>query len=423
MGEPRIRSGFMSHLRCAKRSLESCARAVVDCLLSMTFVLGGQAPVFASTNSAGDKVGSVSAGALPGAALSSSLPDTKSGHLKRSYEWRMGVSGQSFATEKEQAQTFGFGVSGRLRHALLEPLELQAEFGASMQSGYAQSRFGDQVPSSEVALQEALIQYKPARGLAFLVGAINQRHLQAPLLVSGRAFPGVLEKVLLGNRKINIELRAQQAIPTSTTLSSKAVETEVTPSFFTETLILSLRPHEAFQMKGYATHFQFRDLPSAVAFDSALYGNTLIETSPKTSRFRYQFEGWLAGGELKWQLTSYLAWAITGQMIQNSQAPDTYKNAQITGMDFELKVPHDIDIKPGAEVFFAESDVTPGYYNSSDYGHNNRSGWSAKLDTVFNKEKFRIGARFVQSNLINFVLDQSEQRSLMVEFETLYEVL
>jgi hypothetical protein len=71
-------------------------------------------------------------------------------------------------------------------------------------------------------------------------------------------------------------------------------------------------------------------------------------------------------------------------------------------------------------VFFAESDVAPGYYNGSDRGHNNRTGWAADLSLAFKKAGFAIGGRFVQADLINSSLVQTRQSFVMLRFETLY---
>lgn len=344
---------------------------------------------------------------------------------RMSLSWKFGLGAESFANEKEQVQSTGFGVQGDLRYRLLRSLDLSANARALLQSGYAQSRFGDNAPSSGVALGEAVLRFRPVSFFSFHAGAIDQGHLEAPLLVSSRPFPGVLQKLMFGDRDFSVVLRTQQTVPTSTTLSTRAVEAEVTPYFLSETLAMKARAADWLTLKTYGSHFMFRSLPSTVAFESEPYGNTVEDLGPNSSRFKFGFEGWVAGGGGKIQFSPAIAWNLDGQVIQNTQAPETYRNAQMASSGFEIALPSEIDLLPKAEVFFAESDVAPAFYNSSEYGHNNRTGWAAELGVKFRQAGFKLGGRYVDAEVINpsHDLNQSRQQYMMLRFETTYEVL
>jgi hypothetical protein len=244
--------------------------------------------------------------------------------------------------------------------------------------------------------------------------------LNMPLLLSAQSFPGVLERVLLGTKEFNVELKAQQAVPTSTTLSTKAVEAEQTPTFMTEAITVRAKLLDRVSVSAFGLHYAFHSLPSTVATDSELYGNTVTALTAKRDQFAYEFDGFGYGGGTKVLLTRQIAWTLDAQILTNSKAPESFNQGQLASSGFEIGLPGDIDLKPKGEVFFAESDVAPGYYNGSDRGHNNRTGWAADLSLAFKKAGFAIGGRFVQADLINSSLVQTRQSFVMLRFETLY---
>ena len=337
--------------------------------------------------------------------------------------WSFGLVGTSFANEKEQAQIAGLVLGGKARYGLLPSLEMKLDAGVNVQSGYAQSQFGENVPKNGVELREALVQFKPISRVTLQAGAINQAHWNAPLIVSAQAFPGALERVLLGSKSFNVELKAQQAVPTSSTLATKSVEAETMPTFMTEGATVRAKLLERVSLSVFALHYAFSNLPSVVAQDSELYGNTVTEVTAKRSQFTYGFDGFSYGAGAKVLLSRTLLWGADGQVVQNASAPGSFNQAYLASSGFEIGLAGDIDLKPKAEYFFAESDVTPGYYNGSDRGHNNRVGWAADLSATFKKAGFTVGGRYVMSELINTSLNQTRQSFILLRFESTHALL
>ena len=344
---------------------------------------------------------------------------------KRSqFKWKLGLDGTSMSDGKDQAQKAGFGARADLRFKLLESLEIKALGGLRHEVGHTQSRFGDNDSKSGLDVVEAYMQFQPIKEFAIQAGAINQEHLDSPLLFSERAFPAAVEKVKIGNLEYEAEVKAQQAIPTSRTLSTKTVESEPTPSFTSETLTLKARPMRGpVLLKAFGTHFAFRGLPSSVASESQGFGNTVIDPGVNSAKFKFEFDGWIAGGKLKWNIDKGFAWNLEGHMIQNTRAPETYRNGQMVGTSFEIPLPKDIDLEPKAYMFFAESDVVPAYYSSSDLGRNNRQGWGAKLSATVKPAGFKVAANYVDAAVINSGPLQNRQQYFMLQLETLYEDL
>lgn len=347
--------------------------------------------------------------------------------LETKSAYKLSSGFDSFANEQEQSQFFGMTVATDFRAQLLSSLSFRTKAGASLNSGYAQSRFGDNVGRSSIWFEEATLNLRavntaPAR--AYLsAGALNQGDLGMRLLVDRQPFPGVRESVVLGsNSRLKVKLMAQQTIPTSKTLSTKTVDAEVTPLFTTESLEISIKPNDKLSLKGFVTHFAFLNLPSAVALESVIYGNSVAEIGPNTARFKYGFEGIGAGGSANIQISRNLEWNFLGYVLQNAQAPEGFRNAQFLRTDLKIGIPGDVDLIPGAALFFVEDDVTPGFYNNPYSGHNNRQGFAGSLEVFFQKQRFKLKSEFIDADVINFNINQSRQQTFTIGFETFYEI-
>ncbi len=192
--------------------------------------------------------------------------------------------------------------------------------------------------------------------------------------------------------------------------------------FTTETIELKLRPSDRIQLSGFLTHFSFHNLPSAVALESQVYGNTVLETGPNTARFKYAFDGIGAGGSAYFQLARNLGWQVGGYVLQNGQAPEGFQNAQVVRTNLTIGLAEDIDLIPSASMFFSEDDVAPGFYNDAYVGHNNRQGYSGAMEVFFQRQRFKLRAEFTDSDVINFNINQSRQQTLSIGFETFYEI-
>jgi hypothetical protein len=376
-----------------------------------------------TTTSAATTTGTASATA-PASSLASRAALIEQKSKRALVRWKVGLDYASFGNETDQAQTTGFAMNGVLHYRLVKMLELKASTTVGLASGYAQSRFGEFTPSNGVNLKEALIRFRPVREFSLSAGAISQEYLNSPLLISAGPFLGGIEKLAVGDIKIlKAELIAQQSVPASSQLTTKAVESEPTPSFFVETLELRTKviPHlELFTSGG---HFAFRDLPSSVAFESAAFGNQVIGETAGNSRFAFPFQGWLAGGGTRIQFVDSFGMTVQGQMMQNTEAPENFRNGQWVEGKFHILLPGEILLEPAGAAFFAESDLAPAYYNSASLGHTNRQGWQTGLDTTFKQAGFKIGAHYVDADVINPTPYQTRQQYFKIVFETLYEML
>jgi hypothetical protein len=342
-------------------------------------------------------------------------------------QYKFGLSSSSFANEKDQSQAAGFNISLLGNAKILPSVEATMKASANLMSSYSQSQFGENTGKTGLSFSEGTVNWHAINDkliqLDLRGGAIDQSYLNSPLLVSPQPFPGVNESFAFGTDELRFTLSSEQTIPTSSTLTTKSVDSEPTPSFLATTAGLQIKPIESVTGKIYATHFAYNKLPSQIALDSQVFGNTVEELGPNTSQFKYGFNGLLGGGEIQVEVAPRLSWMLSGQVLKNFSAPETDRNAQLVRTGLSIGLPHQIDFKPSAEVFFAESDSSPAYYNSSEFGHNNRQGWATDVELYFNKEKFKVLGRYVDADLINTNLLQSRQKYILIKFETTYELL
>lgn len=344
-------------------------------------------------------------------------------HPLKDLRWKLGLASQSFTNEQDKAQTVGLGLEGDLRMSPLRMLEIRARAQARLQSGYAQSRFGDNTPANGVRLKEAYLSLRPLTFFTLQAGALDQGLLGSPLLVSEQAFPGVAEVFEFGDERVSVEFRAQQVVPASSNLSTKSIESEPTPSLTTESLVFRFSPGHDLEFKTSATHFSFKSLPSAVATESDRYGNTVVDAQTGIARFQFEYEGYVLGGEAKARVAKDWVVEVDAQILNNTKARDNYRRGQQVGMEMQISLPEDIELRPRGEIFFAESDVAPAFYNSSQLGHTNRQGWSGQMTLAFKQQKFQIGALYVESDVINPNSMQSRQSFILLNFETFYEAI
>ncbi len=344
------------------------------------------------------------------------------------FGYKFGSFFDSFANEREQSQYLGLDAIADFQAQLMDSLTFRAKALANVTSGYAQSRFGDNLPASGLYVEEAALSLRALDSdfarLYVAGGALSQSVFDSSMFIGRQAFPGLKQTLVFGSAKdFKLRLWAQQTIPTSRNLSTRTVDAEVTPSFLTETIELEVKPNDTFTLKAAVTHFNFNNLPSAIAQESIIYGNTVEEVGPNTSRFKYRFDGLFAQAGLNIDITRRFGWWINGSVIQNAAAPEGFRNAQHIKSGFKIGLPGEVDVVPSLGTYFVEDDAVPGFYNSSSIGHTNRQGYSGAIETFFQRQRFRLRAEFNDADVINFNLNQSRQQSLMIGFETFYEML
>lgn len=333
-------------------------------------------------------------------------------------DWALGVGGESFSEGQDEGTMVGFVFQPRITYKLTEKFDLYANGKLQMVTSQLQTRFNDS-RSSGILPYEVAARLRPVESLELKAGALSQGFLNAPLLITGRAFPGMSQTLKYGDKKNYFRLIGSQTIPTSNSFSTKRVEKEKTPFFFTETLQGGIELAKSVELTGFASHYQFKDLPAVVAFESNRWGNTVSGDLPGSSYFHYDFEGWVGGGEACYCQLEAFKLRVGGYMVENTKADPTFNRGQEFFIRSDMGLLGTV-VSPYYLQFFNESDTAPARYNSGARGHNNRKGSGFGLEVFFRPYNFRIVAEYMRSDVINANSSQEELESMLVKVETLY---
>ncbi|MFN7906182.1 MAG: hypothetical protein ACK5P5_13460, partial [Pseudobdellovibrionaceae bacterium] len=237
------------------------------------------------------------------------------------------------------------------------------------------------------------------------------------LLFSDLAFPAVRIKAQMGlEEESNAALYFQSAVPSSTSTTPNSQESEKTPSLISTGFSTNLK-YQGFTAKLRATYFKFSNLPSGIAKDSGLNGNTTVgsNTNPG-SEFLYEFEGQEGGINTEFNLTRNFSTEIFGHMVRNQKAPQTLNQGFTVGT--ALNMTHRKSRwSPSFEYYRIEPDAAVAYFNDSNY-QTNRIGYSTGLKYQY-KKQFSIKASGGERNVIFESASQYRERFYSLTLETL----
>jgi hypothetical protein len=324
---------------------------------------------------------------------------------------------QNWKEGADNGLTTSLGVNGNLKYKILNSVFANASVDAKTTAGRVQDYAGKS-EGSKFSIREASLKFEPlVNALSFSVGAINQESLKAPLLVSDRAFIGLKQDGVIATQLGQIQLQAQQLVPTSETLNSDRNVEEPMPFFFSQTVGLRSPQEQSLSAGLMFSLFQFQELPSVVSSESSLLGNTVYGGAGPSSRFAETFEGYHLGIDAQMRLIDFASIKLWGNWLQNQAAVSESSHGQLVGASLQLVFP-EFSIEPKLEVFFKESDAVPASYSSATYGHNNRQGYRASVDLGFPSAGMLASVSYVRADpiLISPVQDQLENIEIRIQF-------
>lgn len=345
--------------------------------------------------------------------------------------WKSRLYGEMAELQTQSAQIGGAEINLASQYKLLESLEARVNVRAKFENGRAQSFFGDLEPLSGILLREAVVKYMPVNEISLRLGVIDQDALDMPLLMSRRSFPGGAVD-LKGDwtQEFSTTFTSQLLIPTSSTLSTRTVDKEATPQFTTQTVSAEYNKktdsgdhHYSLKLSG--SLYEFKNLPSFVAFESQKRGNILPGNGtqvygPNNSVFAYPFKGWFARAFADYKINGLLQPYAAYSVIKNNEAPETYNDGHLISVGTVVMF-SDYNWFVSYENFFAESDVVPGFYSSLGYGNTNKKGSGIDTSIEFKKYNFRIRAQYYKADVLNPDGLQQDQDYFYLGVETAYE--
>jgi len=295
-------------------------------------------------------------------------------------------------------------IYGKLQWKLVNSMSFHAKALAMGKNGFTQSIYDRSDRNTGLHILEAFFEWN-SMDMFLKIGNIQQSFLEAPLLITDRTFPSVLFRFPLTSTEQSKKLffLFQGAIPDN---ASEVVrrETQIVrgaPLFATSSIFFQSSDFLSNStVKDIFTLYYYYNISPAVADRSRVYGNT-IERTGNDSSFRFQFLG--LHNHLKWQKQIADLWLLELgiEYLYNFLAPDTYNE----GGRFYGALYHNyenlMELKFTGEIFSNQSDTSIAYYNSEIYGHNNRRGVSARVQSHLFSSGLTIGVSTVYSQPIN----------------------
>jgi hypothetical protein len=346
------------------------------------------------------------------------LPQAKV-DTKKAIQWKIGLGAQreqdAFSNQSLQTQ---FSVGLKADYELTNFMYLLVEPRGLFLNGNVQSPSATSPKSSQFEVVEASANLHNEKALELSLGALNQQKTSSSLLLGDLAFPAARTlgryEFLPGN---SFTLFAQYAVPTSATLSTNSKDFERTPSLTTAGWLSEGRMG-SFVASTSGQYFEYKDIPSSVAGDSALLGNTTTSSSTSsTNDFVYLYRGYDVQLVSSLEFNPQLSIGVKGQWIRNLGAPSNLSDGYSAKVLSTYKT-STLGITPFYEYFRIAPDATIAYYNSSLY-QTNRIGSMGGLSLQY-KKLFTVSASGGIRDALFESAVQTRENFYTLKLETLY---
>lgn len=314
--------------------------------------------------------------------------------------WKSRFRVSNFRDRSAEDTIFSTELYAKLNWHILERFSIHTEGLAVGRNGFTQSIYDRPDRRNGFHFIEGFFKWDASTYLKVKFGNIKQDFLEAPLLVTDKTFPSIIESLSLLNSNTKLSLVFQQAIPSNATESVRR-EAQIikTPVFLTASVFLD-RENSFYSLKNKLTGFYFSNLSPAVADQSLIYGNT-INLQGNDSHFRYKFLGFYNKFYLRMPFSGQWVGEIGGDYIYNVLAPDTFNQGERVYASLFYDFYDLMEIRLQGEYFANQSDTSASYYNSEAYGHNNRVGGGLSLQTYFYKSGLKLGMNYKHTRPIN----------------------
>ena len=335
--------------------------------------------------------------------------------------WNANYGLKSFSSRGSSSALIKVELLGKLKWQLIESLSVHTKGLIVGNSGHTQSILDRTDRDTGLHVLEFYFHWKTFPNFSVLHGIIDQGFLSAPLLITSKAFPSVIGEWSVDSfSNFNLKFLLQLAIANNFTETEKRVyDIQQAPLFMTSSLFLDSPDFFNTYVKDKFTIFHYYNLSSHIAEQSRVYGNNTGGVGTSTA-FDYSFFGF--HNNLSFQKVLSDLWAVSAgtELIYNLMAPNTYnEGVRVYGSVYH-NYKETMEIKLTGELFINQSDTSVAYYNSETYGHNNRKGMLAKIESHFFRSGLTLKTEFVYSEPINFLEENAikEAYSFSVALKT-----
>jgi hypothetical protein len=330
--------------------------------------------------------------------------------------WAAGSGWSYYGQNKDEGNAAYVRAMGTFELPLARWIWIKADPQLNLYSSRVQARYDDESYESGVRILDGYVGVKPIQVIELHLGIIGQNHLRQPMLLSSqRSFPGVTEIATYRAWKVQLE----QVVPTSSSLDSERVDKEKLPRLTTASIEATTRVLKTADWTVWGGRFQWSGLPSKVAQESKLWGNSVNGEVAPGAFFVSQFHGWQAGTKLcVCGNESPVGALFEFNRIRNVAAPSGLNDAQSFGLGPQI-VMGDRTLEILYRRFFIEKDAAIAIYNSSAYG-TNRIGDEVELKYTLKDHGFSIVGGWLNSLTLRDNADQATLTAFSLGLETQY---
>jgi hypothetical protein len=338
-----------------------------------------------------------------------------------SLAWKAGLAGNNAQDDQSSSKYVSFGLDAQMNYWLAPTVFFDVNPLIKFENGSFQSIDGERKNESGIYMREAGANWMFANSSTLAAGALDQTTSHSALLVGDQAFPAVRARwQVLGINSFYTGIEAAQAVPTSTSLSTNTTGVEPTPGFSSASLNFNYQPSPQYYWKNRVGAFRFDNLPTAVAYESSLRGNTTTALTQSEALFTYKYQGFEATSELRFPVMRGWDFYGSASYLKNSQVESNLGEAYAAkaGSEFFFVGRKSLDLS--LTGFRIAPDAAVAYFNSNQFFNTNRVGYSIESYVNFKKYNFRLGLGYTEAELIYLNPVQSREKNLMLKLETFY---
>ena len=316
--------------------------------------------------------------------------------------WKAAFKGQSFGADYRLNAIFITEFYGKLQWNILDTISVNAKALFISRNGFTSSIYerGDR-KDGRLYFLEGFLKWNFLPHFFVKMGTIQQSFLNAPLLITDTSFPSIIGGWAMQNQYADFSVLLQSAIPDNAESVNRPNQLGGVPLFLTSSVLLhSSNVFFQSDIKEIFSLYYYHNLSSDVADNSKIYGNTIIGLG-ESSAFDHGFFGLHNNINFKRPLSDLWIMELGWEFLYNFKAPALYNEGTRFYSSFYHNYKNFMELRLKGEVFANQADTSVAYYNSEIYGHNDRLGVLASIQSHLYQSGLTLEASFVYSQPIN----------------------
>lgn len=322
----------------------------------------------------------------------------------------------------ENYNIVSFRIYSLMKYRISDDLILWVEPFLIFRTGSDQSASGNSHSGTVFIPKDASLIWTPAAWFQLRGGVLDQNFVHSFLMLEDQAFPGIRSTMYFGDGDLRGSWLAEQSIITFSSNTNSTNQIEQTPTLTSTTFESHYTFDRHDQIKLSLGYWQYDNLPSSVAAESMLNGNTVDRVSDSYSAFTYKFRGYEARTRLELNFGRFDL-NLYSEGIYNSAAPKGLNTGYSAGNELSFRSTPTQKFGMSAEYFHVEPDAAVSSFNAVEFDRSNRNGMMIQPYFQWGKRQSKISLRYVTSNLIYTNAPQSEVTQFRIRWETAYDML